>query len=433
MELFQWIRDILMYSAEATVFLFYAKAFFEQKYKTSVTVLGVGLAYSVLFGIYLLNVPALNLVAIPTVLVVSFLLIFKCNVKSALIHSAILLVAIGTTETLTMAFNAAVFNVNMSEHIANPIIYTIDIIFSKMAYSAVVMSIAYVFSQVHRNNKNNKVFWLLFISPVSSIFVNTVFFYLDKLLDFTDGMYAAFCFASFLLLVTNIVVFFVYSYSLKNTAELYELKFEKEKQETDSKYLQIIEQNNKNLGIIAHDIKNHLHHITSLSSAEEIHAYVASIADEVQSYGYIGASKNKTLDLLISKYLNLCQGKGIKIEFDVKTANLSNIAPADISTIINNLLDNAVESAEQSEKKEISVNIFRNQGFEIIKIQNSCSAKPKTKNGKLLTTKKEKQLHGYGTQSVIKTVNKYGGMYDWDYLETENIFTVTVALPQNNV
>ena len=219
---------------------------------------------------------------------------------------------------------------------------------------------------------------------------------------------------------------------MKN-ARFIELQTQQQKQEIDSQYLQVIEQNNKNSAILIHDIKNHLHHITSLSSAEEIHAYVASIADEVQSYGYIGVSKNKTLDLLISKYLNLCQGKGIKIEFDVKTANLSNIAPADISTIINNLLDNAVESAEQSEKKEISVNIFRNQGFEIIKIQNSCSAKPKTKNGKLLTTKKEKQLHGYGTQSVIKTVNKYGGMYDWDYLETENIFTVTVALPQNNV
>ena len=49
MELFQWIRDILMYSAEAAVFLFYAKAFFMPKYKTSVTVSGVGLAYLVLF------------------------------------------------------------------------------------------------------------------------------------------------------------------------------------------------------------------------------------------------------------------------------------------------------------------------------------------------------------------------------------------------
>ena len=237
-----------------------------------------------------------------------------------------------------------------------------------------------------------------------------------------------------MLLMSSLVLLFItHERQAVKNARFLELQTQQQKQEIDSQYLQVIEQNNKNSAILIHDIKNHLHHITSLSSAEEIHAYVASIADEVQSYGYIGVSKNKTLDLLISKYLNLCQGKGIKIEFDVKTANLSNIAPADISTIINNLLDNAVESAEQSEKKEISVNIFKNQGFEIIKIQNSCSAKPKTKNGKLLTTKKEKQLHGYGTQSVIKTVNKYGGMYDWDYSETENIFTVTVALPQNNV
>ena len=34
----------------------------------------------------------------------------------------------------------------------------------------------------------------------------------------------------------------------------------------------------------------------------------------------------KTLDLLISKYLNLCQGKGIKIDFDIKTAKTFLIA-----------------------------------------------------------------------------------------------------------
>ncbi len=429
MELFHLILEVLMYIAEAAVFLFYAKAFFPQRHKTFTTLVFVGVGYAILFLVYQLNIPALNLVAIPTVLALTLLLAFNCNIKSALFHAVVLLVAIGTTESLTMSFNAAVFDVNMSEHIANPIIYVIDIVFSKMAYSAVVMSIAHIFSQIHRKNKNNKVFWLLFISPLSSIFVNTVFFYFDKLLDFSDTMYVAFCLSSFLLLVTNIIVFFVYSYSLKNTTELYELKMEAEKQAIDTQYLQIIEQNNKNSAILIHDIKNHLQHIKSLNNSEEIHSYIESISDEVQSYGYIGMSKNKTLDLLISKYLNLCQGKGIKIDFDVKTANLSGVSPADISTIINNLLDNAVESAEQSEKKAISVSIFKKQGFEILKVQNSCDTKPQTKNGNLLTTKKEKQLHGYGTQSVIKTLNKYDGMFDWDYSENEKIFTVTAAVP----
>jgi len=429
MDIFHLIIEVLMYFAEASVFLYYAKAFFTQKYKTSVTLAGVGLGYLILFAVYQLTIPALNLVFIPIVLTLILLFAFKCSFRTALFHAVILLVALGTTETLTMSFNAAVFNVNMSEHIANPVIYLIDIVFSKMAYSAVVMSIAYTFSQMNRKNKNNKVYWLLFISPLSSIFVNTVFFYFDKVLDFTDGMYVVFCLASFLLLITNIIVFFVYSYSLKNTAELYELKMEKEKEAIDFQYLQIIEQNNKNAAILVHDIKNHLQHIKSLNKSEEIHEYLESISEAVQSYGYIGMSKNKTLDLLISKYLNLCQGKGIKIDFDVKTANLSNVAPADISTIFNNLLDNAVEAAEQSEKREISVSIFKKTGFEILKIQNSCDSKPQSKNGNLLTTKKEKQLHGYGTQSVIKTVDKYDGMFDWEYSEENRLFTVTVAIP----
>ncbi|MBP3560862.1 MAG: GHKL domain-containing protein [Clostridia bacterium] len=224
-------------------------------------------------------------------------------------------------------------------------------------------------------------------------------------------------------------IFIYYQTFIGNERKINELRIENERQEIDSKYLNIIEQNNKNLSILAHDIKNHMLQIKSMENADEIHSYVDSIVDEVQGYGYVGISKNKTLDLLISKYLNLCDGRGIKITFDVKTANLNGIAPADISTIINNLLDNAVESAEKSEKKEISVSIFKKQGHEIINIINSCDSKPKAKGDKLLTTKKEDSIHGYGTQSVIKTLKKYEGVYSWEYDEKEKIFETNVLLP----
>ncbi len=282
---------------------------------------------------------------------------------------------------------------------------------------------------INKFNSSDSVRYSIMLYPVSLLLVLVDFTLISSEVDLSHNLRVMVSVSGLILIIVVIATCLFQQKESQRDKELSELRSEQQKQAIDTQYLQIIEQNNKNSAILIHDIKNHLQHIKSMDATEEIHSYIESISDEVQSYGYIGMSKNKTLDLLISKYLNLCQGKGIKIDFDVKTANLSNVAPTDISTIFNNLLDNAVEAAEQSEKKEISVSIFRNQGYEVLKVQNSCDSKPQSKNGKLLTTKKEKQLHGYGTQSVIKTVDKYDGMFDWEYSENERIFTVTVAMP----
>ena len=420
------------YVSEVFIIYIYATGIFEKKYNLPKTLLVGVLMFVVPFILnQLWNDPVVNLLSFFTATSAFLFFTRIIDIKHSILQGFILTAVMFATEIIaSYAVSITLGEGSFYAYRDNVLAFILNSVISKIFF-LVGCKLCNLFKL-----KNNK----LYSTPVSyfifcftAIFAMFVFILINIEFVFDNSLQMLIIIVSILLMSSLVLLFITHERQAVKNARFIELQTQQQKQEIDSQYLQVIEQNNKNSAILIHDIKNHLHHITSLSSAEEIHAYVASIADEVQSYGYIGVSKNKTLDLLISKYLNLCQGKGIKIEFDVKTANLSNIAPADISTIINNLLDNAVESAEQSEKKEISVNIFRNQGFEIIKIQNSCSAKPKTKNGKLLTTKKEKQLHGYGTQSVIKTVNKYGGMYDWDYSETENIFTVTVALPQNNV
>lgn len=122
-----------------------------------------------------------------------------------------------------------------------------------------------------------------------------------------------------------------------------------------------------------------------------------------------------------------CQSKNIDISFDVKTANLSFIDNTDLSTILNNLLDNAVESAEKSKGRKISVSIFsKSNSMQVLKISNSCDTAPSLENKKLLTTKSNKELHGLGISSVSKTIKKYDGLLDWVYDDSNNTFEITV-------
>ncbi len=367
-----------------------------------------------------------NLIAFSVFHLLFSFFLYKFKFRFCLLYLFLSECLVLITEIVALELIAVITNSETRDCFTDTYSYILLIGLCKSLLFAFLKIVSFI---VNRFRSVERIRYSIMLYPVSLILVLVDFTLISGMVDLSHNLRVMISISGLVLIIAVIATCLFQQKESQRDKELADLRSEQQKQAIDTQYLQIIEQNNKNSAILIHDIKNHLQHITSLSNAEDIHSYVASISQEVQSYGYIGMSKNKTLDLLISKYLNLCQGKGIKITFDVKTANLSNVASVDISTIFNNLLDNAVESAEQSEKKAISVSIFKNQGYEILKIQNSCDSKPQSKNGNLLTTKKEKQLHGYGTQSVIKALNKYDGMFDWEYSEKEKIFTVTVAMP----
>lgn len=84
------------------------------------------------------------------------------------------------------------------------------------------------------------------------------------------------------------------------------------------------------------------------------------------------------LDLIISKYVTLCEKKNIKFSVDVKTANLAYVSDSDLSTLMNNLLDNAVEATERADERFIQVYIFsKGSMHDGLVIKNSCAVSPK--------------------------------------------------------
>lgn len=306
-----------------------------------------------------------------------------------------------------------------------------DITISKLAYYVICLILIRTFSKKGINANNKTFFWQLMIMPISSLFALFVFRYISSENLLSNKANILCSIASLFLLISNVVVFFIYEHSIRNATELYELKAIKQKEEIERQYLDILEQNNKNLKIFTHDIKNHLEQIGNLTDSEEISTYISKLYGTINQYNNVVFSGNKTLDIIINKYNTLCANKNIKITFNVKTANLIDIDNTDLSTILNNALDNAVEAAEKSINKMVSVDIYTKSPFEIIKIQNSCDKTPIIENKKLLTSKSEKSLHGFGIESIERTVNHYGGVFDWLYDNKDKIFETTIAIPKS--
>ncbi|MBE6803773.1 MAG: sensor histidine kinase, partial [Ruminococcaceae bacterium] len=159
---------------------------------------------------------------------------------------------------------------------------------------------------------------------------------------------------------------------------------------------------------------------------------INGLLGETSRLDNMGKTQNRLLDVILSKYTAVCEEKDIAFEIDVVTDNLAIMNNNDISSLFNNLLDNAVESAGKSKDKKVLVQITNvMNSYRKIAVINSCDTPPNTKNGELVTSKENKDAHGFGTKSIKKIVNKYDGELDWEFDENAKVFKFTILIPIN--
>lgn len=425
--LYKTIFQIIMFIAEGFMIFYYGQSLFKTK-KKSIT---IAVCTSILYLSFLLvHLNATGLINTFYLLLINFLLLyflFDCKLKNAVFHSFVLSFLMIITEFVSISVTSMLFGVDFNAYTNDANMYILNSAFSKMIYFLLCLFMTRVFNRSKGQFGNASRFWILIIVPISSLVALTVLFNAALNISFSEVFKILSSVSAVLLIISNIVLFFVYERSIRDAAELLELKSADQKAETDKTYFEILEKNNDNLKIFTHDIKNHLLHIAKLANNEEVTDYVNDLCGTVVNFGNSAMSQNKTLDIIINKYLLLCESKGIHIYFDTKTANLSFIEPTDLTAMLNNLLDNAVEAAELSAKKEILVKLFtKNNSMQVIKITNSCDTEPKTKNKDLQTIKKDKNLHGLGLKSVKKIVDKYEGSFDWNYKKEERLFEICI-------
>lgn len=231
-------------------------------------------------------------------------------------------------------------------------------------------------------------------------------------------------------MISNIIIYDVYEQAEKNNKKLIELEITNQKDKIDLQYLNLLEKKNEEMQIMAHDYKNHIATIASMSDSPEIKEYLNSMLGEISQFSQIAKTKNKLLDVILSKYANICKEKAIKFETDIMAENLDFISGQDISSLFNNSLDNAVEAAEHSKERFVKLEISNSINFyHKIIIENSCDNEPQSKNGTLVTTKKNKRTHGFGTKSILKTITKYGGEFQWEYKQSSKTFKLIILIP----
>ncbi len=426
------ICDVFMYIFEALLLYNYADGLFVSKNKTSVKVAGVAAAHVVLFAVYQLKFEFVNGILLLGLYYLVFRFIFNVKTLTAVFHAFMCISMMMVAEMVILNLCSVIFNDFAAMH-SDMAAYVFVITTSKIIYFAVMMCIKKLCLNRKNGNIHDRFSGMLFLFPFVSILLSVLVFYMGSDAEISAKAWLLVTLLFFVLLVADLIIFRVYENAVKNRTELYELKAAKFQQEIDEKYFAGIEQSQEEIRQFSHDMKNHLLQIRYLDDVDEIHKYLDEVIADVEKISYVGISSNKMLNLIISKYSAICEKKSIKFVPEVKLASLNYVEDYDLSTLLNNLLDNAVEAAEASEDRMIELKIFsKNRNFDGIIIKNSCDKAPKHRNNELISTKKDKLLHGLGVSIVKKTLKKYDAMYDWQYSEKEKIFETGIVLPKTS-
>ncbi|MDE5729169.1 MAG: GHKL domain-containing protein, partial [Clostridia bacterium] len=163
-----------------------------------------------------------------------------------------------------------------------------------------------------------------------------------------------------------------------------------------------------------HDLKHQVALIREkgTDAAEKL---VAEIENETKLYDLVYDTGNEILNTILMSKSMLCVQKGITFTCVADGNALNFISEVDICSLFGNALDNAIESFEESdiEARLIKLAVYKNNGLLIIRCENTFNGQLKTRDGELLTTKRERQNHGYGVKSIKTVAEKYGGTVNY--------------------
>lgn len=203
----------------------------------------------------------------------------------------------------------------------------------------------------------------------------------------------------------------------KNLDVISQMKYNEEKQYELSK---------KNIALInqkCHDLK---YFIRNYGNNQTLNPQVIEeISQSIEIFDSNIKTGNNALDIIFTEKSLLCYKNNIRFTCIADGKLLSFMDDVDAYSLFGNLVDNAIEALKDEAQKRIISLIIKGQGdFVSISIQNFFSKQLRFENGLPITTKKDKNYHGYGMQSIKMICEKYNGTLSIN--TNDNIFSVNI-------
>ena len=221
-----------------------------------------------------------------------------------------------------------------------------------------------------------------------------------------------------------------------NLKSVHEREIYKEKSKSYKEYVKKQEayykellQKEKSTRQFRHDMLNHISCLQIYLEEGEINRakeYLREMAGTTQSLSKKIITGHNTIDIVAADVFGA--EKEITLRWMGKFPQHTNISDMDLCSLFSNLLKNALEATKnyEGDGKEVIVQIKKYSSSYFILVKNPCKNKPEKMENKFITSKNDKENHGFGMLNIEQIIKKYNGTIQYEY--KNNFFMIRIGL-----
>ena len=259
---------------------------------------------------------------------------------------------------------------------------------------------------ININVNNNSILFISALILLTDIIFNSVIIYIEKDYNMLYSIivcgYNLLCCCMIFYIQIKMVLTEKMKSELETTSQLLhqaEEQFKETKENIDL------------INLKCHDLK---HQIREYGSKKRISQdTIEDLEGIINIYDSTIKTNNEVLDLILTEKSLYCQKKNIKFSCLADCSKLSFISESDLYSLFGNIIDNAVEATskiQNQEKRNINLIVRNVKKYVSISVENFFENEiTLDKNGIPMTTKSNKNFHGFGLKSIKMIVNKYQG------------------------
>lgn len=424
-----------VYLAEGvTAWQYYNAAFTRKKHIAAATALFV-LGYASAFLLFNLASVWQNVVYFTLLNLALLKYLYTCSWKKCVFHSIMLTGLMLGSELLVNFFLGSIFGGAGKYQTSLPILVFLAVLSKFIYFLSTKICLSLSHSSPSDLPDTGPTALLLCSFSFSTIFVLVIMAYLTLYNDLTTRMETLMSIAALTLLLSDLAIFAVYQYSQKLNKENLDLQLIKQKDQVEGEYFSALEDQYERQRVLLHDLRRHLTAIKEFAlenDDQHVARYVSDLQNLPALQRKLKYCGNITLNVVLSRYKELCDEKSIQFSVDVRDVDVDFLAQNDITALFGNLLENAVEAAENSKKPYIELIVGSNGDTHtdarlFISLTNSSDEEPlKDSAGNFLTHKLNRERHGMGQKSIKRAVKKYDGNIEQQYDKETRLFHTSI-------
>lgn len=195
------------------------------------------------------------------------------------------------------------------------------------------------------------------------------------------------------------------------------------------KHYEYLERRERETKKFRHDLRNHMQMLSVLNKNgeyEEFNNYLQEINIRIDNFESLITVHNGIVDAIINQYYSEALKKGIDMKVSGSFPKGCEIEAYDLCTIFSNILSNALEAANTTEKKIIKLDCRYTEESVIIVVENTFNDLGQFNSDNIRTNKSDLDYHGYGLENIKDSVERNNGILD---IEINNgVFHIMIML-----